>query len=353
MKRRLKEEIRFIAVGAAGANVCQMLERQGYKAFYINLAQQDLDAINSPNKLHIKNGEGASKDRMKAKDVLAESVEEVIEVIDNQITENYIWVVFSLGGGSGSGTGVDLAMIIAENPDKKVGLVVILPSMKESLQARINAYEALAEIIKVKNDLCSIFILDNNQREDRLQINRSFATLFDSFIKVGDYTSIHGVLDTSEQKKLLETPGVAMIHKSTQDGKASMLASINTGIYTPLEPNKKVQYIGLSQSEEKPLELAAVTTTVGEPIDSFLGYGNTEAVLFLAGLSFPKTYIERLKESIQSEQERVERLLDDEEPEMDLGINFLAKKKEAKAARIEPEKKMTARERLLASRNKR
>ena len=133
MKRRLKEEIRFIAVGAAGANVCQMLERQGYKAFYINLAQQDLDAINSPNKLHIKNGEGASKDRMKAKDVLAESVEEVIEVIDNQITENYIWVVFSLGGGSGSGTGVDLAMIIAENPDKKVGLVVILPSMKESL----------------------------------------------------------------------------------------------------------------------------------------------------------------------------------------------------------------------------
>ena len=92
MKRRLKEEIRFIAVGAAGANVCQMLERQGYKAFYINLAQQDLDAINSPNKLHIKNGEGASKDRMKAKDVLAESVDEVIEVIDNQITEDYIWV---------------------------------------------------------------------------------------------------------------------------------------------------------------------------------------------------------------------------------------------------------------------
>ena len=75
---KLKEEIRFLAVGAAGANVAQMMEKKGYKTYYVNLAKQDLDLINSPNKLHIKNGEGASKNRDKAKEVLSESIDEVL-----------------------------------------------------------------------------------------------------------------------------------------------------------------------------------------------------------------------------------------------------------------------------------
>lgn len=86
MSNELKNDIRFIAVGAAGANVVKMLERKDYKSYYINLAKQDLDLIDSPNKLHISNGEGASKDRNKAKAVLAESVDDVMNTLDNQIT---------------------------------------------------------------------------------------------------------------------------------------------------------------------------------------------------------------------------------------------------------------------------
>ena len=232
MKNKMvKEMLRFIAVGAAGANVVQMLEKKGYKAYYINLAKQDLDLINSPNKLHISGGEGASKNRSKAKKVLSESIDEVMNVLEQQITEEYIFVVFSLGGGSGSGIGAFLASVLAENPDKKVGLVIILPAMNESLQARINAYEALAEIVELKNELCSIFILDNNQREDKLSINRSFANMFDSFINISNYSSIRGVIDIAEQKTLLETSGVAMIHKITLGGKEELLSTINEGIY--------------------------------------------------------------------------------------------------------------------------
>ena len=189
----LKNSIRFLGIGQAGANVTQMLEKKGYKTYYINLAKQDLDLISSPNKYHIPNGEGASKNRKKAKKVLSESIEEVLGVIDEQIPEKYIFVVYSLGGGTGAGLGTFLSSVIAENPDKIVCLVVILPSMNESLQARINAYEALTEIVEAKNSLGSIFILDNNQREDKLSINRSFANLFDSFINVANYSSIRGV----------------------------------------------------------------------------------------------------------------------------------------------------------------
>lgn len=348
--RKLKEDIRFLAVGAAGANVTQMLEKKGYKAYYINLAKQDLDLVNSPNKLHIKNGEGASKNRDKAKEVLSESIDEVLEILEQQIVERYVFVVYSLGGGTGSGIGSFLASVIAENPDKKVGLVVILPSMSESLQTRINAYEAMTEIVQLRNSLCSIFILDNNKREDILSINRTFAGLFDSFISIDAYSSIRGVIDIAEQKTLLETSGVAMIHKVGQDGQSELLPVINDGIYVPIEPNKRIKYIGLSQPDTKEvIDVKSVIDVVGQPIDSFTGYGNQETVLYLAGLSFPKTYINSLAESIKSEQERVRAIMEDDDICMDANINFLTKKSETAK---EPEKKMSARDRLLANRNK-
>lgn len=353
---KLKEGIRFLAVGAAGANVAQMMEKKGYKAYYVNLAQQDLDLVNSPNKLHIKNGEGASKNRDKAKEVLSESIDEVLETLDNQITEKYVFTVFSLGGGTGSGCGPFLSSVIAENPEKKVGLVIILPSMEESLQARINAYEALSEIIPLKNCLGSIFILDNNKRKDRLSINRSFAGLFDSFINIGDVpSSIHGVIDIAEQKTLLETSGVAMIHKVAQNEQSNLLATVNDGIYATIEPNKKIKYIGLSQPEAKEdkgaIEINSVIDVVGQPIDTYMGYGNTETVLYLGGMSFPKTYINSLADSIKEEKDKAEKVMEDDDIAMD-NLNFLANRKSTVVVEKEPEKKMSLRERLLASKNK-
>lgn len=347
--KSLREDIRFLCIGAAGGNIGQMLEKKGFKAYYINLAKQDLDLINSPNKLHISGGEGASKNRSKAKTVLSESIDEVMNVLDQQITEQYIFVTFSLAGGTGSGLGAFVSSVIAEKPDKKVGLVVILPSMGESLQARINAYEALSEIVALKNELCSIFILDNNQRGDKFSINRSFANLFASFIDIGNFSSIRGVIDIAEQKALLETSGLAMIHK-VSNGKDDLLSTINTGIYTPLEPNKRVKYIGLSQPDTKdPIAISEVIDVVGEPIDTFCGYGNEDTVLYLAGLSFPKTFIDNLASSIKSEQDRVQKVMEDDDLCMDSNINFLATKPVEKK---EPEKKLTMRERLLASANK-
>ena len=198
------------------------------------------------------------------------------------------------------------------------------------------------------------FILDNNKRKDKLSINRSFAGLFDSFINIGDVpSSIHGVIDIAEQKTLLETSGIAMIHKVAQNEQSNLLATVNEGIYATIEPNKKIKYIGLSQPEAKEdkrtIEISSVIDVVGQPIDTYMGYGNTETVLYLGGMSFPKTYINSLAESIKSEQEKAEKSMEDDDIAMD-DLNFLANRKST-VIQNEPEKKMTARERLLASRN--
>ena len=161
------------------------------------------------------------------------------------------------------------------------------------------------------------------------------------------------MIDIAEQKTLLETSGIAMIHKVAQNEQANLLATINDGIYATIEPNKKIKYIGLSQPEAKedksPIEISSVIDVVGQPIDTYMGYGNTETVLYLGGMSFPKTYINSLAESIKSEQEKAEKAMEDEDIPMDEGINFLVKKKPV----IEkPKKEMSMRDRIMASVNK-
>ena len=90
---------------------------------------------------------------------------------------------------------------------------------------------------------------------------------------------------------------------------------------------------------------------VGQPIDTYMGYGNSETVLYLGGMSFPKTYINSLAESIKSEQEKAEKAMEDDDISMD-NLNFLANRKSTVVVEKEPEKQMSMRERLLASRNK-
>ena len=65
----------------------------------------------------------------------------------------------------------------------------------------------------------------------------------------------------------------------------------------------------------------------------------------------PKTYINDLAESIKSEQERVQKILEDDE-KMDKGINFITSSINYKVEKQEDKSKMNMRDRLLAGLNK-
>ena len=66
----------------------------------------------------------------------------------------------------------------------------------------------------------------------------------------------------------------------------------------------------------------------------------------------PKTYINDLAESIKSEQERVQKILEDDDIKMDKGINFLTSSINYKVEKQEDKSKMNMRDRLLAGLNK-
>ena len=66
----------------------------------------------------------------------------------------------------------------------------------------------------------------------------------------------------------------------------------------------------------------------------------------------PKTYINDLAESIKSEQERVQKILEDDDIKMDKGINFITSSINYKVENQEDKSKMNMRDRLLAGLNK-
>lgn len=66
----------------------------------------------------------------------------------------------------------------------------------------------------------------------------------------------------------------------------------------------------------------------------------------------PKTYINDLAESIKSEQERVQKILEDDDIKMDKGINFITSSINYKVEKQEDKSKMNLRDRLLAGLNK-
>ncbi|MFR8369414.1 MAG: hypothetical protein ACLVCM_08130 [Lachnospira sp.] len=66
----------------------------------------------------------------------------------------------------------------------------------------------------------------------------------------------------------------------------------------------------------------------------------------------PKTYINDLAESIKSEQERVQKILEDDDIKIDKGINFITSSINYKVEKQEDKSKMNMRDRLLAGLNK-
>ena len=66
----------------------------------------------------------------------------------------------------------------------------------------------------------------------------------------------------------------------------------------------------------------------------------------------PKTYINDLAESIKSEQERVQKILEDDDIKINKGINFITSSINYKVEKQEDKSKMNMRDRLLAGLNK-
>lgn len=297
------ERLLFVGVGQCGNNIVSELESKGYKTFAINTSDLDLKTVDVSNKYAIPGASGCARDRKKAIGYLKSNYNKIVKEIENKFDDqDIVYIVFSLGGGTGSGISPILLDILSRKyPNKKFGAIAVVASESESIQTKANTIEAYTELVKI-NNLRSIFLLDNNSKKNKLDINTEFVNYFDTILKL-DKPNKNGVIDESEIEKLITCKGTSVIVKLACKENSLDIGESNT-IF--LDYEKGCKYMGVSLSSD--LDTSVLENEFGTPSDVFKGYNNTDNIVIISGMGYPSAYFKRLDKIIDdfTKQSKIE-----------------------------------------------
>ncbi|MBE0451576.1 MAG: hypothetical protein IBX70_12130 [Clostridia bacterium] len=187
-----------VALGQGGGKLSIEFNRVGHYVSLFNTAQEDLTNAeltlkkigNTNYKITRFSGfDGAKKDRS----IGLKAVHENIEILQNNLVEDenlkkadFIWVAAAFGGGTGSGSVTDVVRIVSnlirdghsrigyeedENENiisegkPTVGVIAMIPDDSSGHRVKLNAAEALQELVELQNDgtLGSILLVDNEK----------------------------------------------------------------------------------------------------------------------------------------------------------------------------------------------
>lgn len=318
INERLK--VTVIGCGACGNSITAKIEEfvrdlDGDKSntsfVGINTSTEDLASVSLAHKIHINNSKGAACNREASIQDLAECIKEVLDELKTYIVkDSIVFIVSSLGGGTGSSISPMLGEILLDE-GYAVGMVVVLPSDDESLKIKDNARQAFYEIEALKPRLGSIFILDNNATE-KTKINSTFASLFTSVLCINS-NSQDGNMDLAEIERCLKTPSFSIITRAGKaNGTTANIVEVlnrDSNIFAKRE-NKTVSVIGISEAvsaKESKINMSELRKEVGTAPTEFHGYSSMseENVLILSGLVMPYSRIDAMTESVEKEADTI------------------------------------------------
>lgn len=214
----MKLTLGFIGAGQFGCNVCEVAEANNYRTCIINTSDEDLRSarlVTSKYLLGTKGGAGKNRDSVKAD--LKANYKEVLEFTHRKFDfdgkEDIIYVVFSAGGGTGSGMGPLLIDLLRRTyPNQVFGAITVLPAENETLSAQYNSLECLAELDRLQ---VPTIVLDNNKHDITKNkravydtINQNSIEDIMTFAKTNRMASKYGNLDKADVLSILTEPGV-------------------------------------------------------------------------------------------------------------------------------------------------
>lgn len=317
----MRKKIGFITAGQAAGNIGKLFEMQGYRVINFNTSPEDLDTLDAKYKYHISGGEGCNKDRRKAKQLLIADYDNIVAEIEAKLTAELYFIIYSTGGGTGSGVGPILSdMLIGEG--KTVGNVIILPDgEKESPKAHINAYECFSELNSIPG-LGACFILDNERAADKFTINQRFVKDFCAYLEVPErHRSAKGNIDKAEIMETLSAHGAAVVFSATEKESAKVIDNVHNNIFAPLENDRVVKYITASLNGNVRME--DLVTAVGMPLDTFATYNEEGTICCISGLSYPQNRLDHVYGRIDESREVVTNNLSSTEATLKKDANFL------------------------------
>lgn len=229
----------WIGAGQCGGRLVKSFYDLGYrKALAINTTHNDLDLLNIPQsqKFLMDTGEhGAGKDMGRGERAVQQNQQEILHLARKTFgTEvDRIMVCFGAGGGTGSGSvagSIEIAKRYAryiglENPNKKVGVIMTLPTVGEASSPLVaeNAHRVASTLsqMAMSEEISPLIIVDNDKIKRMYPgmtvksfwptINSTVASLFDIFNRLSALNSRYTSFDPMDYCSIMESGGCAIM----------------------------------------------------------------------------------------------------------------------------------------------
>jgi len=321
----VKRKIGFVCIGQAGGNIGQILESQGYNCLFINTSREDLDTLNTKYRYHIEGGEGCNHNREKAISLIKKDYRRVLEEVQDKLYhQQLIYLVFSTGGGTGSGFAPILLEALSSTTNKSYGCITILPAFDEPLKAHMNAFKCYQELSTIEK-LATVFTLDN-EKLNKFTINTHFVSLFNTALDITNHLDTRGNIDKAELWEMLNTRGNAIITTCNSSSSTNLTSSIikswEQNVFADIERDKSIVYMGLSLTAD--INLDDLKKYIGNPLDVFKNYNRDQTVTILSGLSFPKARINKIIDTLNNNKDTIKKnILNSKINKIDTSIDWL------------------------------
>jgi cell division GTPase FtsZ len=303
----------FVCLGQAGINLGGQMLGKGHKVMALNTSPKDLMLFPGDLKYPVKSGlqdpmEGAGKSRKAAKEALEDDIEGIVDWISANVDkEKFIFVVFSAGGGTGSGMGPGLIDVLAEHFQRKIVCAITMcPSQEESIVNLGNCLECLEELEQIEG-MGATFIIDNNKQslmesgdpDDQAEIlDGMFVELLESCFDMTTRIHKRGIVDTADFSNALGRSGCAVIARcpGTVCTAKDLVDSLGAGPFLRIEDDKVVGCLVMDKSS--PIKANHFVNAIGQYDVTFETHNSEATTLLAAGLSFPHSFMERTRAEI-------------------------------------------------------
>ena len=297
----LKDLIMFTGVGQCGGNIAKLFFDAGYGGYFVNTSQDDLISLNVMKDMTFHAGKGCAKVIAKALEYANAYKERIISVRYERFAQ-YIYNMYCLGGGGGTGCGMTPELIREEkrqNPNAVIGAIVALPASTDSKTAKQNAMHLIEQLSELLDEglIANLYVLDNN-KGSIFEVNEHIFQRLTQLFQITN-SNVKGIVDTSEIENVLRIIGCVNIADLKPQGNTFVLSPDG---FIP-KSTRGCERIVYSVSDDNMFCQEHIEEVFGKPDDFFKGYsGTSNSTVFAFGMQLPKEHLIALQQEVVEEQ---------------------------------------------------
>lgn len=243
--------IKVIGVGGGGSNAVNYMYESGIKDVDFVICNTDAQALKKspvPTRIQLgatlTEGRGAGNKPEQGKQAAIESLDEVIELLE----ENTKMVFITAGMGGGTGTGA--APIIAKAAKDRGILTVGIVTIPFKFEGPIRIAQAVEGISEMKNYVDSLLVINNEKLREiygNLKLSEAFKqadnVLTIAAKGIAEIITVHGYVnvDFEDVKTVMKSSGVSIMGSATAGGENRALTAIMEALNSPLLNNNDIR----------------------------------------------------------------------------------------------------------------